>query len=117
MIDVIYRQEAIDTVMHFMPSLTTPDGYGSSDQEIYAAQEMFVDIGQALNNLPSAQPHWILCNGRPPEEGEEVFVYLFQNSCPYIAWIDDGRWYTEYFELDEEDYPVAWMPLPQPYKK
>lgn len=53
--DSISRKAAIDTVMQFMPSLTTPDGSGSFDQEIYAAQEMFVDIGQALNNLPSAQ--------------------------------------------------------------
>lgn len=66
--DTISRQAAIDTVMQFMPSLTTPDGSGSFDQEIYEAQEMFVDIGQALNNLPSAQPKrgkWktVVCDG------------------------------------------------------
>ena len=54
--DLISRQAAIDTVMEFMPSLTTPDGCGQFDREIFEAQEMFVDIGQALNKLPSAQP-------------------------------------------------------------
>ena len=54
--DTIYRQAAIDAVMEFMPSLTTPDGSGQFDREIFEAQEMFVDIGQALNELPSAQP-------------------------------------------------------------
>ena len=54
--DLISRQAAIDAVMEFMPSLTTPDGCGQFDGEIFEAQEMFVDIGQALNDLPSAQP-------------------------------------------------------------
>lgn len=51
---VIDKETAIDTVMKFMPSLLTPDGSGEFDHEIYLAQEMFVDIGQALNALPSA---------------------------------------------------------------
>lgn len=54
--DLISRQAAIDAVMGFMPSLTTPDGCGQFDREIFEAQEMFVDIGQALNKLPTAQP-------------------------------------------------------------
>ena len=54
--DTISRKAAIDAVMEFMPSLTTPDGCGQFDREIFEAQEMFVDIGQALNELPSAQP-------------------------------------------------------------
>ena len=54
--DLISRQAAIDAVMEFMPSLTTPDGSGQFDREILEAQEMLVDIGQALNDLPSAQP-------------------------------------------------------------
>lgn len=54
--DLISRQDAIDTVMGFMPSLTTPDGCGQFDREIFEAQAMFVDIGQALNKLPFAQP-------------------------------------------------------------
>ena len=54
--DYISRQAAIDTVMEFMPKLSTPDGSGPFDREIFEAQEMFVDIGQALNALPPAQP-------------------------------------------------------------
>ena len=55
MSDLISRQAAIDAVMKFMPSLTTPDGCGQFDREIYETQEMFVDIGQALSDLPSAE--------------------------------------------------------------
>lgn len=59
---------------------------------------------------------WILCSDRLPDSGTEVFVYLFNIPSPYIAWVTDGRWYTEDFEVEKEDYPVAWMPLPEPVK-
>ena len=55
MTDYIDRQAAIDTVMALMPSLTTADGSGQFDAEIYRVQELFVDIGQVLNDLPSAE--------------------------------------------------------------
>lgn len=51
--DYISRQEAVDAIMKLAPSLTTPDGSGEFDAEIIKVQEMFVDIGQVLNDLPS----------------------------------------------------------------
>ena len=71
-----------------------------------------------LLGMPSAQPkqQWIPCSERLPEVDKEVFVYLFKDS-PYIAWLDDcGIWFTEDFYVDEDEQPVAWMPLPEPYK-
>jgi len=59
---------------------------------------------------------WIPCSERLPDDGEEVFVYLY-NASPYIAWVRDGHWYTEDFEVQEEHEPKAWMPLPEPYKE
>lgn len=55
MSDYIDRQAAIDAVMALMPSLTTADGSGQFDAEIYRAQDLFVDIGQVLNDLPPAE--------------------------------------------------------------
>ena len=57
---------------------------------------------------------WILCEERLPDDDTEVFVYLFDRPSPYIAWVRDCRWYTEDFEVEKENYPVAWMPLPEP---
>lgn len=54
--DWISRQDAIDAVMKLAPSLTTPDGCGEFDVEIIKAQELFFDIGQVLNDLPSVPP-------------------------------------------------------------
>ena len=60
---------------------------------------------------------WIPCQERLPEDGTEVFVYLFDRQGPYIAWIEDTHWYTEDFEVDREYEPIAWMPLPEPYRE
>jgi transcriptional regulator with XRE-family HTH domain len=59
---------------------------------------------------------WIPVSERFPEEGEEVLVYLFDGQSPYLAWIQDGLWRTEDFEIDADNEPVAWMPLPEPYQ-
>ncbi|MBR6984645.1 MAG: hypothetical protein IKH75_14190 [Ruminococcus sp.] len=59
---------------------------------------------------------WRLVAKQPPKEEEEVFVYLFDPPSPYIAWVKDGKWQTEDFTLDEEDNPIAYMLLPEPYK-
>ena len=60
---------------------------------------------------------WVSCSERLPEDGTEVFVYLFERKDPYIAWVEDCRWYTEDFEVEKEYYPIAWMPLPEPYRE
>ncbi len=63
------------------------------------------------------RPMWIPVTERLPEDDTEVLVYLFENNkSPYIAWLSDGRWHTEDFEVEREDEPVAWMPLPEPWK-
>lgn len=72
-----------------------------------------------IADLPSAQleQQWILCSERLPEDDIEVFVYLFDRQNPYIAWVCDCHWYTEDFEVEKENYPVAWMPLPESYRE
>ena len=78
-----------------------------------------LQLRRDLRELPPAQPEqkWIPCSERLPEDGTEVFVYLYHNpKSPYIAWIEDSRWYTEEFEVDREYEPLAWMPLPEPYQ-
>lgn len=61
------------------------------------------------------QQRWIPCDEKLPKEDQEVFVYLWDRPSPYIAWMCGGHWCTEDFELDHEDAPAAWMPLPEPY--
>ena len=63
------------------------------------------------------EQRWIPVTERLPEDDVEVFVYLFERSAPYIAWVENCRWYTEDFEVEKENYPTAWMPLPEPHRK
>lgn len=69
----------------------------------------------AIKTIEQLEPRWTPCSERPPEDDTEVFVYLFDRPSPYIAWVCDGCWFTEDFQVEKENYPKAWMPLPQPY--
>lgn len=66
---------------------------------------------RALQKLPPAQ-QWIPCSERLPEENGR---YLVTNSAwgamevDWNAWVD-GAW------LYPNTMPIAWMPLPEPYK-
>ena len=59
--DLISRQAAIDALARMMPRSYTPDGSHPADEEIFRAQEVFVDCIEALEILPSAQPEIIRC--------------------------------------------------------
>ena len=54
--DTISRQAAIEALARMMPRSYTPDGSHPADEEIFRAQEIFVDCIEALEILPSAQP-------------------------------------------------------------
>ena len=105
--DLINRQAALDALNHELRCGAVIDQCGL---------EMAYEV---IEGLPSAQsePRWIPCSEKLPEDGTEVFVYLYHNPTPYIAWIVDSRWCTEWYEVDREYEPLAWMPLPKPYRK
>lgn len=84
--------------------------------------EAFAECADMVEDAPTIEPEqrWIPCSERVPEEDEQVLVYLYDS--PYIAWIDsNGEWNTEDFTLDKEedreDKPIAWMPMPTPYRE
>ena len=73
-------------------------------------------IDMAIRALSHPEPHWIPCSERLPEDDVDVFIYLFGNA-PYIACRYKGKWCTGGFEIDTDEEPFAWMPLPEPYKE
>ena len=101
--DTISRQAAIEAVAEAMRGLPV----------------VCIDIAEeAIKQLPPAQPEritsrWIPCGERPPENDNDVLVQMNDGSMmvDYRA-ASSNSWF--WAELDDE--PVAWMPLPEPYK-
>lgn len=85
------------------------------------------DVSESMDKirlLPRATPQesrWIPVTERLPEEKTAVLLscddmYLAKLN-PCIGWISGNNWYT--FSAKGSylvKYPIAWMPLPKPYK-
>ena len=73
-----------------------------------------------INKLPSAQ-QWIPVTERLPATKKDVLIQFYSNQA--VGYVDDdewyiksgGGWFTDLFPDDE--HPLAWMPLPAPYKE
>lgn len=71
------------------------------------------------------QPRWIPVSERLPEESikvlvqsEDVYYNIGENSHGIIIGWRNGQYWSTYTVKGIEliKYPVAWMPLPKPYK-
>ena len=75
-------------------------------------------IDNAISDIPPAQPQWIPCSVRLPEEEEDVLVCSEDGNIDiacwmYEQWTDEPNieWWSGEYLVDA----VAWMPLPEPY--
>ena len=59
--DMISRQAAIEAIAKQMPRSYTPDGSHPADEEIFKAQEIYVDCIESIEILPAVQPEIIHC--------------------------------------------------------
>lgn len=107
--DTISRQAAIDTLEHKKDKTAKGDIGGFYNKIIQN------DI-DALMQLPSAEPQWIPCSERLPEENQICIVTdeTMRNTYEY-------RFCKETYDEDQgwtylKHRIIAWMPLPQPYK-
>ena len=114
MSDLISRQAAIEALRR-AEALTNAFGYHN--------------VIETIRELPSAQ-QWTPCAERLPEEHTDVLIifprngtmavgYYEQFSSDGITWYvntGDG-WYTTIDDVSDDGIPVAWMPLPEPYKE
>lgn len=102
--------------------------------DIIHAMDYCDDILEIIERQPSAEPQWIPCSERLPEEGVKVLIsYRYKEGEGDTSHIDIdittyGQMYFggnkvgnhkhwrapfEYFESNYE--VVAWMPLPEPF--
>ena len=66
--------------------------------------------------LKDAQPHWIPCNERLPEDDRSKVVTL-ANGNAEVGYYSNGDWWCVGDKVTLENPTViAWMPLPESYK-
>ena len=109
----------------------------------YVADQMNFEKGvfQAIDTAPTiGQQAWVPCSERLPEDGVKVWVTIQGHDvirCEKGESLEDAieriskiRWVTTaYWSEDEHGWndpyfgcplvvgPIAWMPLPEPYKR
>lgn len=65
-----------------------------------------------INDAPTIEPepHWISCSERLPKEtGKYLITEEDGEVCVDTYLVKHNEWY--------ECFPIAWMPLPEPYKE
>ena len=128
--DLISRQQAIDAI-HCNIVVT-----GRENAELVA--KTIGEFADRIKALPSAQsePQWIPCSKKMPDEHEwlgtkkfgttisdEVYV-TFENEkgerfCRHMSFQNGELSRHDQFHIDtwfKGSKPIAWMPLPEPYK-
>ncbi len=103
--DSISRQEALDAISKECRCGATVDQCGL---------ETAYDL---LKELPPAEPQWIPCGERLPEEKGEYMtcdergnIHIFFHSPDFRFPFGIRPANPRYYE------PIAWMPLPKPYE-
>ena len=131
--DLISRQQAIDALVKAIRE----DPYYDSNEAINGLG--VCDVRVILNDLPPAQPEqkWIPCSERLPEEEIEVLVtrkflgckdgsHGWNNHIPPSTYVEVAQYFCGEWEALSDEYkiarnrhtnPIAWMPLPEPYRK
>jgi len=112
MSDLISRDEAIKraTADHdFYRGATSPTDKARRDE--------LLNVMCWLNELSSAEPHWIPCSERLPEVRQWVLCQCRAGIMDVLRLTANGRWYKGYPSVEYMGgFVVAWMPLPKPYE-
>jgi len=115
------RVNQTETILHhleLMPSAqpTYTDAEIQKMQDLEQAQiEKAYQLGRE-----DAQPPWIPCSKKLPDESDAYLVTNCNCVCPVelAVFKADGAYWTDAYvgERYKNGYILAWMPLPKPYK-
>ena len=109
MSDLISRQGALAKIRTRLQDWAA---YGNEEYRrgLYACEDM-------IRSLPSADAvqGWIPCYERLPKTGDSVLV-TYSDGEVSIVWGARPKAWVRYIESNNLIYPIAWMPLPEPYK-
>ena len=98
--DLISRQAAINTAQVM---------YKRCDENIEDYRDLMVE---SIKVLPSAQPEqqWIPCSERLPSKADHI------DNMVLVCYGNGSVRFNTYMNGWVQGNPVAWMPLPEPYK-
>ena len=113
--DLISKQQAIRWVK------TECNPYGKPTLEFESGKKVI----EHLEQMPSAQPEWIPCSERLPEEsGQYIITVKYVHVDGYEdLYAEHGEWDGDRWDMfcfghcGEVEDIIAWMPLPEPYKE
>ena len=117
--ETIYKADAINAVITGAFSARTI--YGRTDEGSTALHETV----RAIKALPPAEPQWIPCSMRLPEEENGTYWVCtdtgYQCECRWTNvnhfWTDlTTNWHWHIMDIPQYTKVTAWMPLPEPYK-
>ena len=91
--DLIYRQSAINAI---------------ENTECELLPEEWDELTGAIKQVPPEQ-QWIPMSERPPEKPGRYIVTNCEFEVDWNIWVN-GEW------LYQNDAPIAWMNMPEPYE-
>ena len=115
--DTISRQALMKEFSDFVRASNSSD---------FAQTPTWNDAVSLVGSMPSAQPEqqWIPCSERLPEEEKKTYWVCtdaeYQCECRWTNnrfGIGEGEWGWSIFDTPQYTKPIAWMPLPEPYKE
>lgn len=88
---------------------------GKPSRGMTAVMQSIKTIVNSLQTV-DAEPHWIPCSERLPEDDRSKVVTL-ANGNAEVGYYSNGDWWCvgDKFTL-ENPTVIAWMPLPKPYE-
>ena len=80
--------------------------------EVFGASDDYISVGWVKEIIRKhMNDGWIPVEERLPDNNENVLVTTDVGLITF-GYVSHGKWITD----QEPDYPIAWRPLPEPYR-
>lgn len=81
------------------------------------ADRIMLIVGFSKRRILNNMSEWILCEDRFPNETDDVLVNDIHKNLWVGCYHSGGYWEDNYGNLTDNHDVIAWMPLPEPYKR
>lgn len=88
---------------------------GCIEHDGFIHTHRFDKANQIIHDALLAEAEWIPCSKRLPRTGDDILVTFSDGEVDIIISARPKAW-VKYEEANNLIFPVAWMPLPKPYK-